>query len=251
MHPTTAHKCLNCEAPLPKNYCEVCGQPATTHRFSLKHIFSHDLIHGVLHLDKGFLYTTVQLFTRPGYAIREYIEGKRAKHFNYIAYLLLMLAVSTVIYNYSGFRLETLYSDQGTKKMVGEAELWMQQNPRLILVLLLPFYALVSSLVFRKAKQNFAEHLVMNTYRTGGETIISSIFVLATMLSKDVGTLRILYGVLAASSFVYTAIFYCQYFRKDYQNTAGLIVRSIAVPTLLYLIIGILTILVQILITHW
>lgn len=89
------NNCLNCNEELVGKYCSNCSQPASTHRFSLSHVFKHDFVHGIFHFDKGFFFTIKELFTRPGHSIREYVKGKRVKHFNYFATVLLLL---TIIY---------------------------------------------------------------------------------------------------------------------------------------------------------
>ena len=86
-------KCLNCNENIKRNYCDYFGQKTSTHRFSLKHFFIHDFVHGIFHLDKGFLFTIRELFTRPGHSIREYIQRKRTNHFNYFTTLILLLTI--------------------------------------------------------------------------------------------------------------------------------------------------------------
>lgn len=75
----TKSNCLNCSTELISTYCHICGQKANTHRITPRHFIMHDIVHGVLHLDKGILFTLKQAFTRPGYAVMDYIAGKRIK----------------------------------------------------------------------------------------------------------------------------------------------------------------------------
>lgn len=70
--------CLNCATEVSRNYCSNWGQSSHTHRLSLQHFVAHDVIHGVLHLDKGLIFTIKKVMTRPGYAAMEYIAGKRS-----------------------------------------------------------------------------------------------------------------------------------------------------------------------------
>lgn len=93
----THPKCLNCNNQIQNNFCSVCGQKLSTHRYSLQHFFVHDLVHGVFHVDKGFLFTIKELFTRPGHSMREFIEGKRANHFNYFSLVLIILGCNSLI----------------------------------------------------------------------------------------------------------------------------------------------------------
>ena len=53
----TGNKCQNCDAEIEKYYCSTCGQKTDMQRITVKHFLFHDLLHGVLHLDKGILFT--------------------------------------------------------------------------------------------------------------------------------------------------------------------------------------------------
>jgi hypothetical protein len=69
-------KCLNCNNTIDKNFCNICGQKTSTHRFSIKHILDAGILNGIFMINKGFFFTIKELFTRPGHSIREYINGK-------------------------------------------------------------------------------------------------------------------------------------------------------------------------------
>lgn len=86
--------CKNCHQSFKGHYCNNCGQTAETHKLNFHYIW-HDIQHGLLHFDKGIAYTAKQLFTRPGHSIRDFIEGKRVKHFKPIS-LVMILATAYV-----------------------------------------------------------------------------------------------------------------------------------------------------------
>ena len=87
------HTCLDCGAALTDRYCAHCGQPADTHRITLKHLLLHDLPHSVWHVDKGIAYTFYRMLTRPGLTIRGYLAGQRTRQFRPVSYLLLLAVV--------------------------------------------------------------------------------------------------------------------------------------------------------------
>ncbi len=99
--------CSNCGAEVARNICPECGQKTTTHRFSIPHVFSHDFIHGILHIDKGFFYTAKEILLRPGKAVRSFIEGQRINHFNYFTFLLLLVAVNHFVMNSTHFKFRS------------------------------------------------------------------------------------------------------------------------------------------------
>ena len=63
------------------------------------HSLWHDIQHGLFHFDNGVLYTAKQLFTRPGNSIREYIDGKRVRHFKPISLVILLATVYGFLYH--------------------------------------------------------------------------------------------------------------------------------------------------------
>src|SRR5208283_4811746 len=91
--------CLNCHHTLTGKYCSYCGQSAATHKINV-HFLWHDIQHGLLHIDKGILYTTKELFTRPGHSIREFIEGKRVRHFKPISLVLVLAGIYGLLYHF-------------------------------------------------------------------------------------------------------------------------------------------------------
>ena len=95
--PTPYHACLDCGAALSGRYCAHCGQPADTHRITLKHLLFHDLPHSIWHVDKGLVYTFYQMLTRPGLTIRGYLAGQRTRQFRPISYMLLLVGLSALV----------------------------------------------------------------------------------------------------------------------------------------------------------
>ncbi|MGH2553873.1 MAG: DUF3667 domain-containing protein, partial [Chitinophagaceae bacterium] len=57
----------------------------------------HDLPYAVWHIDKGIVYNIIQLFKRPGYAIKDYLEGKRKPFYHPLSFMLIILATMYVL----------------------------------------------------------------------------------------------------------------------------------------------------------
>ena len=224
--------CLNCNEEITGNYCSTCSQSATTHRFSLSHVFQHDFIHGIFHIDKGFFYTIKELFTRPGHSIREYVQGKRARHFNYFTTIILLLTLGYFLKKWAKMDPAVLYED---KTMVTGLLKVQKDFSKITAFLHIPIVALMSYLFFRKSKQNYTEHLVLNLYLLCGLLTISLFLPLCTIFSvnKDfiVGVNYFLTGV----TFLYLLIFYYQYFSVFGLKKYKLIIRVFLI-TVLYLL---------------
>jgi Protein of unknown function (DUF3667) len=239
--PMTKH-CLNCKEPLSSNFCPHCGQSASTHRFSLKHFFVHDMVHGVFHLDKGFFYTIKELLTRPGHSIRAYIEGKRIKHFNYFTFIILMITIGHLIGSFSSIKLidTSLYftDEKDTLTQLEEINL---QYPKLFTMLKIPFLAFFTSLFFKKSKLNFTEYLILNVYKVSGEILISIGFTILAILLKNLLSLHFFYTSVGVLSFGYSVWFYYQYFSKFGYSQINLFLRSLITSAILWLVVASVT----------
>ena len=234
-------QCLNCSNAVRASYCENCGQKTTTHRFSLKHIFSHDFVHGVFHLDKGLLYTVRELLVRPGHSIREYIEGKRVRHFNYFTLILLILTLGVVLEQFTPVNPTDIFeSVRSNEDIVAFMEM-IREYPKVFVLATIPLYAIFSWVFFRKAQLNFAEHLVLNSYRAAGELLFSLSFNVIMIFVHDLEVLKVVNIVLTIIVPVYSTIFYYQFFSAHSFRRAGLFFRSLFASLALNFIVMITT----------
>lgn len=219
--------CLHCGTELTGKHCSNCGQKASTHRFSLKHFFTHDVLHGAFHLDKGFPYSIKELLMRPGHSIREYVIGKRSKHFNYITLLLILLGISIYLEQYTLVSLEQVLEParpegvlnerqeaivSETQNMVKMISDFSRENQKAISFSMIPIYALLSFLYFRKAKQNYAEHLVLTFYKASGAMLLSFPLLALRIFVGDVGFIQQAYPYFIFLFMAYTFYFVYQYF---------------------------------------
>ncbi len=158
MHHST---CLNCHSELSGKYCSNCGQSASTHRITLKHFLMHDLLHGIWHLEKGILFTIRQSLIRPGYMALDYVNGKRARYYNFF-YLLLMVIGATLLTSHffnEYYHIEIIPAPV-TSRQVNIHE-FIRGNDKIFLFALIPFLAFAGKLAFRRLKLNLAEHLIL------------------------------------------------------------------------------------------
>lgn len=216
--------CLNCNNETINNYCSVCGQSNSTHRFSLKHFFLHDFVHGIFHLDKGFLFTLKELFTRPGHSIREYMQGKRREHFNYFTLLILIYAIGHFLARIP----EVTYNEIMAQSLDAKGQVRVIRDyGKLAALVGIPFYALATYWVFLKSKQNYTEHLVLTMYFTSAIFLIHYIPVIFTFFTQDAGTLANVQRVVNSSEYVYYYWFLYQYFSAFNYSKTGLILRCL------------------------
>lgn len=220
------HTCLNCGQNLKSTYCDNCGQIAGTRRFSLKHIFSPDLLLGILSLERGFFFTVKELFTRPGHAIREYIQGRRVRYLHYFNLLVILITLGIIIDSYNSISMTDI---MGTTVFEGlnRFEKFTAEYPKLYTLLAIPVFAAISFFWFKKAKQNFAEHLVLNAYRASGDIIMGFVFTGIAIFINDLEVLRKVYPAMSMGIIIYEVIFYYQYFKPFGYSKSGLFMRSL------------------------
>jgi hypothetical protein len=172
--------CKNCHNHFKGNYCSTCGQAAETHELNFYFLW-HDIQHGLLHFDKGIWFTSRELFTRPGNSIREYIEGKRVKHFKPISLVIILAGIYGVLFHY--FHIDILATTitldvhgqqaEELKQIVVELSEWVASHYAVVALLQLPVYAISTFLAFKKAGYNYVEHLVLNAFLTGQRLIVN------------------------------------------------------------------------------
>lgn len=161
--------CKNCKNEYSGHFCNQCGQEAATHKINL-HFMWHDIQHGLLHIDKGILYTLKELFTRPGLSIREFIEGKRVNHFKPISLVIVLATLYGFLYR--SFHISEVPEINKAKNGLSSATLenineWASSHVYLIQILSIPFYAIGSYLCFRRQGYNYIEHIIINSFLAG------------------------------------------------------------------------------------
>jgi Protein of unknown function (DUF3667) len=152
--------CLNCSTAYEGNFCSECGQKAKTHRFTL-HEWMHEIPHSIFHVDSGFFYTFKSLCTRPGKMIRDYLEGKRKDYFSPFLYVLVWCGIFIVV---SHFVSNSEHQQTEITDLKSAIRFIEDNYYKLLVVSMILPLSISSFLVFYRAKLNFAEHLVLNSF---------------------------------------------------------------------------------------
>lgn len=244
--------CLNCRLTLREedNYCNYCGQSSATHRFSFGHIL-HEFFHAFTHTDKTVFSLVAGLLSRPGILVGEYLDGKRKKYFNPFTFLLLVAAFSIVILNITGtfkpagnssVKTEnhrttapagpSASADPTSLGMMERAQKvskFMAKRQNLVMIIAVPFNALVFFLFYRRSGRNYAEHLVANVFFVSFVVLFSSLlfYPLLALYKRPPGMYVILLLMLI-SHCAYYAYGYGQLLKcKDWKSWLGVVLVSI------------------------
>lgn len=184
-------ECKNCGNIANETYCSNCAQSTKVDRINLKSLLN-ELSDSIFQVNRGFLYTIKELFIRPGHSIREYLQGKRRNHFKPIAFLFTLSTIYFLLSRHIDFDTLLGYFAEGfsagdsdlskesvdyteSKRMVGILN-WLADNYAYATLLLLPLYSFASYISFHGIKYNYLEHIALNAYISGLQTILYIVF---------------------------------------------------------------------------
>lgn len=85
--------CINCGTLYRGSFCPCCGQSHDTKRLTLRQI-AVDVLSIFTNFDSGFMHTCLDLLYRPGYMMRDYLQGRRK---GYVKPMQLIFLLGTII----------------------------------------------------------------------------------------------------------------------------------------------------------
>jgi hypothetical protein len=153
------HPCLNCDTEIVESarFCCRCGQRTDTARLSFRDV-TRDLMQKFVNIERGPLAFASALLTRPGSVAREYVEGKRRRHYGPFATLAVIVGVTALTVNLSGFQI---LSQDGLPSAPTDM---LQRHFNLLLLVQLPLLGGACAVLFRGAKLSLPEHMVLAAY---------------------------------------------------------------------------------------
>lgn len=229
--------CLNCNEATERNYCSNCGQKTDTHRINFKHFLFHDILHGVWHMEKGILFTLKEAVTRPGNAALDYINGKRIKY-NVFYLTALLVGLQLFFANYYE-HLQATYNPELQERIQETAHgvNFLSDYGKILILSLIPFFAVTSFLIFRKKKLNLSEHFILSGMIFLGVmliTLCSTILSFLDFLENFSTIATIIDRSTPIIILLYTGYAYYNAFRTTYSKSK-LILKIIAFDILLLL----------------
>lgn len=160
--------CATCGTPHHGEFCFACGQRAVRERFTLRGIVTK-LVTDAFDLDRGLLFTAVELFRRPGAAIRAYVQGATVRYANPVKYLVVCVALAVFASVQVGVTREMAGGfaeggGPGSAETVERVSEFLGRYMNVLMAAAVPFMAAASRVLFRRAGFNLAEHLIFNVY---------------------------------------------------------------------------------------
>lgn len=234
--------CKNCNNHFEGNFCNNCGQSAHTHKLNM-HFIWHDLQHGLFHFDHGIFYTLRQLLTRPGHTTREFIDGKRVKHFKPLSLVVVLATLYGLLYHYfinNLFDVKPIHAEENLVSAYEKAITWITDHFAYSVLILILNTTIASSLVFKKKGYNFVELLVLNTFYSGLVLVINMALLPVLYVYHNSGTegLKSYAFIIQVLNFVLMYWCYSQFFNKMSK------IKSLGLTLLTYLITSAINILI-------
>lgn len=175
--------CHNCSTLITGNFCSNCGQKKYK-RIDKKYIWD-ELQYTLFHTNKGFLYSIKKILSNPGKTAREFINGNRVNHYKPILLVFILSGIATFI-SYKLLKLKEVMNDYYTQSNINSSQMgdfmnFLSSYTSIIMLLLIPLFALSTWIAFKKWGHNYYEHLVMNAFILSFYTLISIIFIYPVM----------------------------------------------------------------------
>lgn len=183
-------KCKNCHSNVSGNFCANCGQRTNIQALSLKTLLQ-ELSDNVFQINHGLFFSIVEFSKRPGISVSNYLACKRKRYLQPIAYAFTLASIYFLLSQFieqstffdqitEGFKLASDNSEQD--KLALSILNWFSKNYAFTALLIVPLFAGASKLAFINKGRNYLEHLVLNLYITGHQTLFYSFFALVSLL---------------------------------------------------------------------
>jgi hypothetical protein len=234
--------CGNCGLALRGAYCASCGQGAVRGRLTVPAI-AHQVASEVLNLDRGILFTALELTRRPGEAIRDYVRGRRVRYTGPVKYFVLTVALTTFATTQLGVLDEVATgmfheTGPGAAVMARQASAFMSQWMTLFMALGVPFTAGLTHRLFRRAGLTYAEHLALNLYSYGHQSLGLVVALLLGHALRNLEALMVVGWMLgSAAYFSWTC---ARFFRMPPRSAVPRALLSASLGTLLYSLVVVL-----------
>lgn len=147
--------CQNCGYESEQKFCSNCGQPMHVHRINMPHLMD-EVAHTFWHLEKGFLYTLKELARHPGTMQRKYLSGLRLRYQKPFS----LFAISGTFCALALYLIYLHAPNQSDQYFYKHYYFFVQAA-------MIPFYSLITYLLFFSKSLFYAEALVMNVYMLG------------------------------------------------------------------------------------
>jgi hypothetical protein len=191
--------CLNCGGELHGRFCHGCGQKATRPILDV-HDFLHEATHEFVHLDGKIVTTLKLLATKPGQLTKDFIEGRRARYISpirvYLTFSLLFFGLFAIVPGASeslvrvnqpnGASRSAVPLDEADGKYDELRDTLLHNLPR-VAFLLMPVFALLTWLLYRREQPYYIPHLYYAIHFHAFVFLVLAVALLLGVAAKGAG----------------------------------------------------------------
>lgn len=240
--------CKSCGYKLKESdkFCSNCGAKIVDGRLSIKGTWN-EFIGPFFNWENNFWRTFFGLFKNPKDVLEAYISGGRKKYFQPFAYLILYTTIAIIFYKMFPPEIPDSFYDsfaQGNKISANGINLSLDMRNFLetmynyynfFMLTMLPFYALITFLIFFKRGHNFSEHLVFSTYIQANLGYISLPFQLILCNLLGLNYIHYTYWIMLFF-FIYNMYIFKQLYSLNIKQTAIASLKYLGLGFLIYIV---------------
>jgi len=232
-----ATTCPSCGIENRTDFCPACGEYQHPERFSFGKVIA-DVPNAVVNFERGLPYSIRSLAVHPGATVKEYLGGARSRHYRPLNFVFLVGGLYTLLFSLADIQgvMAPINEQTASKWEVFIQEQSLQYQAFLILFQL-PFFSLVSWLLFRKRGFFYGEHLIGNAYMVGEISIFQLVmFPFYAWMNNSVGVdiLNFVY-LLFMMSYAFFMYYDWFYNRKGF-NEAWLCVLAVVLNIIVVMV---------------
>jgi hypothetical protein len=174
--------CKNCDHLLQGKYCSFCGQQADVPRITF-HSLINEVFHFFTHMQKGFLFTTVQLLQKPAETVKDFIAGKRKKYQSPVSYFLIWISIYILfLYGLEKLFGENIVINYKDYFGAGNSTQYAIRHLGLVLLMVVPFQALFLYLFVTAPLYNYWVSVACTFYSLGTIIVLQFCFAVLALL---------------------------------------------------------------------
>ncbi|MCT4665505.1 MAG: DUF3667 domain-containing protein [Flavobacteriales bacterium] len=218
--------CKSCHAALmpQAKFCANCGGKIVNERLTLGGIWK-EFVGPFFSWENNFWKTIKSLILKPEWVLNAYIEGARRKFFRPFPFLIVYTTISLLMLKFNPVLLEKSFNRGIKINNPNRSEESLQASQEFaknfadifygyynfIIIGMIPILGLISYWIFKKYKNNLAEHIVYQSYI---QAFVGYVGILIQILFMNLlGVNIVVIGVLSTciSLFYYNYAFYKLY----------------------------------------
>jgi hypothetical protein len=187
--------CKNCGKASYGLFCSHCGQKANVDRITFSYLW-HEIVHFFLHLEKGFLFTSLLMLRSPGKTAKDFIDGKRKSYQSPISFFIIWITIYILFL----YLVEKMFGENvaiNYKEYFGPSATtkFAITHLGIVLMIIIPFQALYLFVLVTKGFYNYFETMVATIYSLGTIILLQFVFAVIAVIIYAISSIPVNLGI--------------------------------------------------------